>query len=513
MLNQTYAPLLEAVLACASQNNVPFYVPGHKKGQGTPQELIDRWGISVFKSDLTELPELDNLFAPESAIQAAQELASEAFGAERTWFLINGTTCGIIAAIIASCHPGEKIILPRNVHKSAISGLILSGAIPIFINPEYDPVLDVVHSITPESVADTLQQHPDAKAVLMVYPTYYGMCGDVEAIAKITHQYNIPLLVDEAHGAHFNFHPQLPISALAANADLTVQSTHKVLGAMTQASMLHLRGNRIDRDRICQALALVQSTSPSYILLASLDAARRQIALHGNQLISESLRLADMARTQINQISGLSVLQLQKVELTSLPTPLLAGEGSHSPPFPAREGGLGGLGHFDLDLTRLTVTVANLGLTGDEADDILHQKLGITAELTSLKNITFVITWGNEEKDIERLVQAFKTLANHYRRSEISQPFTRETLLPSISSPSISPRDAFFAPTEIVAIDLAVNRLCAELVCPYPPGIPALMPGEAISENAIAYLKLLLELGVAIVGCSDPTLQTIKVLK
>lgn len=487
MVNQTNAPLLEALLACAIGDNVPFYVPGHKKGKGTPQELIDQWGNCLFQSDLTELPELDNLFVPKDVILAAQQLASEAFGADQTWFLINGTTCGIVAAIIATCHSGEKIILPRNVHKSAISGLIISGAIPIFINPEYDPVLDIAHSITPQSVADALQQHPDAKAVLMVYPTYYGVCGNVDAIAKITHQYNIPLLVDEAHGAHFNFHPQLPISALASGADLTIQSTHKVLGAMTQASMLHIKGNRIDKDRISQALTLVQSTSPSYILLSSLDAARRQIALQGKPLISESLRLADMAIAQINQIPGLSVLGREKSKLTD--------------------------GFFDLDLTRLTVTVANLGLTGDEADDILHQKLGITAELTSLKNITFVITWGNTETDMERLVQAFTTLANHHRRSEISPSFTRETLLPPVSSPSISPRDAFFAPTEIVPIDLAVHRLCAELVCPYPPGIPVLMPGEGISENAIAYLKLVLNSGVAIVGCSDPTLQTIKVLK
>ena len=307
--HQAKTPLLDALRECANKHHAPFYTPGHKRGQGISQRLADCFGSAVFKADLPELAELDNLFAPQGVIQEAQELAAAAFGAEHTWFLVNGSTCGIEAAILATCAPGDKIILPRNVHQSAIAALILSGAVPIFVTPEYDSVLDIAHSITPSSVATALKQHPDAKAVMMVYPTYYGVCGDVSAIAQLAHQHGIPLLVDEAHGPHFAFHPDLPNSAMAAGADLTVQSIHKVLGAMTQASMLHVQGSWIDTERLSQSLQLLQSTSPSYLLLASLDAARQQMALQGEQLMSHTLQLADIARIRISQIPGLSVLE------------------------------------------------------------------------------------------------------------------------------------------------------------------------------------------------------------
>ncbi|MGL4501142.1 MAG: aminotransferase class I/II-fold pyridoxal phosphate-dependent enzyme, partial [Planktothrix sp.] len=277
MLDQFQTPLLTALKNCVNQPDSPFYAPGHKRGQGISPLLIELLGTQLFKADLPELPELDNLFNPEGVIAEAQDLAAETFGAEKTWFLVNGSTCGIIAAILAICGTGDKILVPRNAHQSVISGLILSGAIAIFIQPEYNPIWDLSYSITPESVNQTLEQHPDAKAVLIVYPTYQGICGNIAEIAKITHQYNIPLIVDEAHGAHFKFHPNLPISALKAGADLTIQSTHKVLGSLSQSSLLHVQGNRIDRDRLSQTLQFVQSTSPNYILLASLDAARQQM--------------------------------------------------------------------------------------------------------------------------------------------------------------------------------------------------------------------------------------------
>ncbi|NES84447.1 MAG: aminotransferase class I/II-fold pyridoxal phosphate-dependent enzyme, partial [Moorea sp. SIO2B7] len=384
--SQSEIPLLDTLTILANQANTPFYFPGHKKGQGISAILADLWGKSVFKADLPELPELDNLFAPEGVIKKAQELASEVFGAEKTWFVVNGSTCGIIAAILATCATGDKIILPRNIHQSAIAGLILSGAIPIFINPEYDPGVDLAYSITPEAVKIALKQHPDAKALILVYPTYHGVCGDIKAIAEIAHQHHIPLLVDEAHGAHFHFHPNLPISALAAGADVSVQSTHKVLGAMTQASMLHIQGKRIDRQRISKALQLLQSTSPSYLLLASLDAARQQMALYGKQLMTRTLQLADEARSKITQIPGISVL-----EAIQPPTP----------------------GFMTLDRTRLTVNVTQLGLSGFEADEILHQQLGVTAELPMLQNLTFMISFGNTHADIDNLVAALTQIATH----------------------------------------------------------------------------------------------------
>ena len=307
MLDQFPTPLLTALKNCANQPDVPFYTPGHKRGQGISPLLTEFLGTQLFKADLPELPELDNLFNPESVIAEAQYLASEAFGAEKTWFLVNGSTSGIIATILAICGTGDKILVPRNAHQSVISGLILSGAIAIFLQPEYNPSWDLSYSITPETVAKSLQQHPDAKAVLIVYPTYQGVCGNITEIAKITHQYNIPLIVDEAHGAHFNFHPDLPTPALKAGADLTVQSTHKILGSMTQSSMLHVQGNRINKERLSQTLQFVESTSPNYILLASLDAARQQMATQGYNLMNQTISLAQIARTEISKIQGLSV--------------------------------------------------------------------------------------------------------------------------------------------------------------------------------------------------------------
>ncbi|MBG1263211.1 aminotransferase class I/II-fold pyridoxal phosphate-dependent enzyme [Nostoc commune] len=489
MLNQNKTPLLDALKANTARPHAPFYTPGHKQGEGISQPLADLLGKAVFRADLTELADLDNLFAPQGVIQEAQQLAAAAFGASQTWFLVNGSTCGIEAAILATCGTGDKIILPRNVHSSAIAGLILSGAIPIFLNPEYDPVLDIAHSITPNAVESALQQHPDAKAVLTVYPTYYGVCGNLSAIANITHQYNIPLLVDEAHGAHFAFHPELPTPALAADADLSVQSIHKVLGAMTQASMLHIQGDRIDGDRISKALQLVQSTSPSYLLLASLDAARQQMALHGKMLMSRTLQLADEARTRIGQIPGLSVLEMPRL--------------GESPGFVA------------LDKTRLTVTVSGLGLTGFEADEILDEKFAVTAEFASLQHLTFIISLGNTSADIEQLAQGFTILAKEYRRTNLTlNKNIWKNVVSKVSHPlHFSPREAFFAVSETLPFAQTSDRICAEIICPYPPGIPVLMPGEVITKPVLDYLQQIQAMGGFISGCNDTNLKTLKVVK
>ncbi|MDB9303468.1 aminotransferase class I/II-fold pyridoxal phosphate-dependent enzyme [Nodularia spumigena CS-591/12] len=490
MLNQKQIPLLDGLKACTTHAHAPFYTPGHKRGVGISQPLADLLGKKVFRADLTELADLDNLFAPQGVILAAQELAAEAFGAAQTWFLVNGSTCGIEAAILATCGTGDKIIMPRNVHSSVISGLILSGAIPIFVNPEYDSVLDIAHSITPQAVQTALEKHPDTKAVLVVYPTYYGVCGDLQAIAQITHQYHIPLLVDEAHGAHFAFHPDLPPSALAAGADLTVQSTHKVLGAMTQASMLHVQGDRIDIDRINKALQLVQSTSPSYILLASLDAARQQMALYGKGLMSRTLELADIARRRISEISRLSVLQMP-----------------------------------NLDQTRLTVTVSGLGLTGFAAEEILNEKLGVTAEFASLQHLTFIISLGNTLSDIEQLVQGFMRVGSGelLRLRSVtegvgsgesnSNQSTRKGCVLWDNLGCISPREAFFAVSETLPLSQTSDRICTEIVCPYPPGIPILMPGELITPAALEYLQQIQSMGGFITGCADTSLKTLKVIR
>ena len=482
-LNQSQTPIIDALQDWVTKTHAPFYTPGHKRGIGINPLLTNNWGADVFGWDLPELPGLDNLHAPSGIIASAQALAAEVFGAQQTWFLVNGSTAGVIAAILATCGEGDKIILPRNIHSSAIAGLIHAGAVPIFITPEYDRELDIAHGITPESVKFALEQHPDAKAVMVVYPTYYGACGDLAAIAEIVHSYDLPLLVDEAHGAHFGFHADLPPAALSMGADLTVQSTHKLLGALTQSSMLHVNSNRIDRDRISRSLRLLQSTSPSYLLLASLDAARQQMALDGEELMSQTIELAKIARAKISQIEGLSVFELD----TATP------------------------GCKYLDLTRLTVTVTGLNLTGFAADEILTDRLGVVAELPSMRHLTFIISLGNTSADIDRLVRAFVELATNHHQDKCLE--LRSIELPHIlTSMAITPRQADRSRHLSISIDDAVGKISAESICPYPPGIPVLIPGEIITIEAVDYLRQILDLEGEIVGCSDPDLETIEIV-
>jgi arginine decarboxylase len=479
-------PLLDALKTSAQKPHAAFYAPGHKQGQGSNSKIIELLGKSVFAADLPELPELDNLFAPAGVIKSAQQLAAKTFGAEKTWFLVNGSTCGIIASILAVCGEGDKIILPRNIHQSAIAGLVLSGAIPIFINPEYDSLAGLAYNLTLEALEQALIQHPETKAVMILHPTYQGICSDLKAISELTHQYNIPLLVDEAHGAHFAFHSSFPPSAMSVGADLSVQSTHKVLSAMTQASMLHLQGDRICPQRINQALQLVQSTSPSYLLLASLDAARQQMATQGQELMTKTIQLATEAVNHIATIPNLSVFQPK-----SKP-------GCH---------------HFDF--TRLTINVSKLGMTGFAADEILHEQLKVTCELPLLHHLTFIISLGNTPEDIQHLIQSLKTLSHSFslEKTTLNSIYPNPSIPQSpISSLCQSPRQAYFSLTETIPIEQASDRFCGELICPYPPGIPLLMPGEIITTQAIEYLQQIVVAGGTITGCNDPTLQTIQTI-
>jgi Arginine/lysine/ornithine decarboxylases len=475
MLDQTKMPIIETLQNLTQKSHAPFYAPGHKHGKAIPQPLTELLGMEVFPADLPELPELDNLFAPDGVIQEAQELAAETFGALHTRFLVNGSTTGIIAGILATCGNGEKIILPRNIHQSVISGLIISGAIPIFINPEYDFHWDIPLSITAESIGQTLAKHPDTKAVMIVNPTYHGVCGNIRAIAQQVHKYNIPLLVDEAHGAHFAFHSELPIPALVSGADLSVQSTHKTLGAMTQASMLHIGSDRIDLYRLQQALQILQSSSPSYLLLASLDAARQQMALFGEELMSQTLELAKNARNRISQLWNYSVFDLkgrekkkQEINFICLseysdfldnevkkeiresgkifPTPntqLL------TPNFPIENSSNSGF--IALDKTRLTIKVSNIGFSGYEADKILHQELGVTCELPSFLNLTFIISPGNTLADINQLVTGLISLRNRGSINLAANHGTKLDFKVTNFSIPVSPRDAFFCPEGLCA--------------------------------------------------------------
>ncbi|NJK63177.1 MAG: aminotransferase class I/II-fold pyridoxal phosphate-dependent enzyme [Synechococcaceae cyanobacterium SM2_3_1] len=488
---QARAPLFEAIRSYCTLDKAPFHTPGHKQGRGIPQDLRDLLGEMVFKADLTELPEVDNLHDPDGVIQEAQILAAQAYGASRSWFLVNGSTCGVETLIMAVCDPGDRILVPRNCHKSAVAGVILSGAVPVYMEPDYDRSLGLAHGVTPASVERALQLYPDVKGVLVVNPTYYGVCSDIEAIAAIVHARNLPLLVDEAHGPHFAFHPRLPISALEAGADLVVQSTHKVISGMTQASLLHLQGDRVDPNRVRNILQLLQSTSPNYVLLMSLDVARRQMALQGTELLSETLTLAEQVRVQLNQIPGISCFGSERI--------------------------LSSPGFFDLDPTRVTVTVTGLGLYGFEAHDLVNDRFLVQPEMSTLHNVVFIFSIGNTDRDGERLVQSFVQLAQEQQQQmgEMTEKLQRLAAiqLPPLPPQRLSPRQAFFAPIHRIPFQEARGEVCAEIISPYPPGIPILVPGEEVTQEAIDYLLLVHEAGGFINGPEDVRLQTLKVVK
>lgn len=481
--SQADTPLLDALKNSGNHPHTPFYVPGHKQGKGTSSRLSDLFGDTVFRYDLPELPEFGNLLPPEGIMKTAQDLAAAAFGADQTWFLTNGSTSGVMAAILATCGDGDKIILPRNVHSCAIAGLIFSGAIPIFINPVYDANFDLPYTITAQSLQQTISKHPEAKAVLITSPTYQGICADVEALAKIAHTHQMPLIVDAAHGAHFGFHPQFPVSPLSLGADIVVQSLHKTLGALTQASLLHLQGKRVNSTRIEFALQCLQSSSPNHLLLVSLDVARQQVATEGKTLLGKALTLAEQGKAGIETIPELSLF---------------------APAFTQP-------GCQHLDPTRITIDVSGLGLTGFTADEILHKQKAVTAELPTAKTLTFVVTFGNTIEDIEALLIALTELtqeaAYHTTR------FSKLSCLPPLSK-CFSPRTAFFAQKQVLPLTETIGKISAELVCPYPPGIPVLMPGQIITKEALDYLKQVLTLGnnISIRGCSDASLNQLQVM-
>ncbi|MEM7796015.1 MAG: aminotransferase class V-fold PLP-dependent enzyme [Cyanobacteria bacterium P01_C01_bin.118] len=472
MPSQLQAPLVNALCDYAACHRAAFYTPGHKGGQGISLLHRNVFGDDIFRLDVPELPELDDLFAPESVILAAQQLAAQAFGAEKTWFLVNGSTCGVEASLLSVCGPGDQVIVPRNAHQSVVSGLILSGAMPIWIAPKCDLDWQLALGVDAEDIAAALKQHPDVKAVVVVSPTYEGVCSDIAAIAHVAHGYGVPVIVDAAHGPHLAFHADLPASALSGGADIVVHSAHKVLAAFTQAALLHVQGDRCDFNRLNQALRMTQSSSPNYLLLGSLDAARHQMANQGHELMKQTLMLAKVARQQLH--SQLPVLNVSQQ------------------------------GSFQQDLTRLTVDVSAMDTTGFAADTWLHGQ-GVTAELPTLHGLTFIISLGNNQSDIERLVTKLCQLP-------ATGAAPKAACFTQTPAPVVSPREAFFSPTQICSLDDAVGRLSADTVCIYPPGIPHLMPGETITEHILTALTMAQTAGAHLIGLADPTLQTLRVL-
>ncbi|CDP12522.1 unnamed protein product [Coffea canephora] len=479
-------PLVGALKASAAENAASFHFPGHNRGQAAPSSFSELIGKQPYLHDLNGVPELDHLFTPEGPILEAQKQAAELFGASETWFLVGGSTCGIHAVIMATCSPGDNVILPRNCHISAISGMILSGVHPKYILPDYDADWDIAGGITPSqaTIEELEMKGQRAGAVLIVSPTYHGICSKVAEISKLCHSHGIPLIVDEAHGAHFGFHELLPDSALCQGADLVVQSTHKVLCSLTQSSMLHRSGDLVDRDRICRCLQMLQSSSPSYLLLASLDAARAQVSENKDIIFHNAIELAMEARSRMSKIHNVSVL-----DIASFP-------------------------HFpDMDPLRVTIGTKQLGLSGFEADDILSKDFGVVSELVGTRSITLAFNLGTQREHILRFISGLKHLSAISAASNCTKYSENpDHVMPFDGfSMRLSPREAFFAQKTKVGIKDSIGQICGELICPYPPGIPVLIPGEVISEGALAYMLQVRDKGVVINGASDHLLSSLLV--
>jgi arginine decarboxylase len=480
------APLFEAIRDYIGKDMSAYHTPGHKQGKGISQEFLDLVGINVFKMDLCELPEVDNLHDAVGVIKEAQELAASAYSADRSFFLVNGSTTGNNVMVMTVCDPGDKIIIPRNIHKSALGGIILSGAIPVYVPAMWDEELGISHGIDIEKLEEALINHPDVKGVLVVNPTYYGITTDLKKVVDLVHKYNRPILVDEAHGAHFHFHEGLPDSALKAGADMVVQSTHKILTSMTQSSMLHIREGRVNIKRAKNVLQLLHSTSPSYVLMASLDVARRQMVLHGRELLDRTINLAEDARIRLNKIPGVSCLGREKC---------------------------GRFGIYDLDVTKLVINFSGLGISGFHALDVLNERYNIQSEMATLYNVLELVTIGNDQRDLDRLVAAVEDMVVRDDYEKDMRVESRVPPIPPIPRAAMSPREAFFATTEKVPFANSIGRTCAEIVSPYPPGIPILAPGEEITQTIVDYLQIIYEHGAFMNGPEDIRLHTIKVVR
>ncbi|MFC0418652.1 aminotransferase class I/II-fold pyridoxal phosphate-dependent enzyme [Cytobacillus solani] len=483
-MSQLETPLFSGLLAHAQKNPVQFHIPGHKKGNGMDPEFRAYIGDNALAIDLINIGPLDDLHQPKGIIKSAQDLAAEAFGADRTFFSVQGTSGAIMTMVMAVCGPGEKIIVPRNVHKSVMSAIVFSGATPIFIHPEIDKDLGISHGITTDSVAKALEQHPDAKGVLVINPTYFGISADLKKIVEIAHSYQVPVLVDEAHGVHIHFHDDLPLSAMQAGADLAATSVHKLGGSMTQSSILNMKGNLVSAKRVQSILSMLTTTSTSYLLLASLDVARKQLAINGKALIDQTISLAQSIRQQVNEIEHLYCVGEEILESKAA---------------------------FDYDPTKLIISVKELGLSGFDVEVWLREKYNIEVEMSDLYNILCIITPGDTKKEADILIQALKELSTE--RHSKPNKIEAQVLLPDIPVLALSPRDAFYAETELVPFDESEGRIIAEFIMVYPPGIPIFIPGEIITKDNLLYIKTNMEVGLPVQGPEDYDFKYLRVIK
>ena len=478
--NQSRAPIYEALEEFRQERIVPFDVPGHKRGRGNP-ELVGLLGQQCVGIDLNSMKALDNLCHPVSVIREAEEMAAEAFGAAYAFLMVGGTTSSVQSMVLGASKKGDKIILPRNVHRSVINALVLNGAIPIYVNPDVDSKLGIALGMKVSQVERTMQEHPDAVAVLVNNPTYYGICSDLKSIVRMAHARGMKVLVDEAHGTHFYFGDKMPLSAMEAGADMAAVSMHKSGGSLTQSSFL-LIGSSVNPGYVRQIINLTQTTSASYLLLASLDISRRNLALRGKKEFAKVTALAEYAREEINRIGGYYAYTSELINGDSI---------------------------FDFDKTKLTVNTLGIGLAGIEVYDLLRDEYDIQMELGDIANVLAYISIGDRERDMERLIGALTEIRRKYRQDNGGM-YTQEYIEPKVA---VSPQSAFYAEKESLPLGETKGRICSEFVMCYPPGIPILAPGEEITEEILEYIIYAKEKGCSMTGPEDPGIGRLNVLR
>lgn len=480
-MNQNRAPIYEALEQFRKNKVVPFDVPGHKRGRGNP-ELVQLLGKQCVELDVNSMKPLDNLCHPISVIKEAEELAAEAFGASHAFLMVGGTTSAVQSMVLTACKKGEKIILPRNVHRSVINALVVNGATPIYVNPDVDKKLGIALGMKISQVEKAIEDNPDAVAILVNNPTYYGICSNLKKIVEIAHAHNILVLVDEAHGTHFYFGENMPITAMAAGADMASVSMHKSGGSLTQSSFL-LTGPNVSAGYVRQVINLTQTTSASYLLLASLDISRRNLALRGKEAFEEVEKIAAYARNEINKIDGYYAYGEELINSDSI---------------------------YDFDTTKLTVYTLDIGLAGIEVYDKLRDEYDIQLELGDIGNILAYISIGDRMRETERLVSALYDIRRRYKKDRTGL-FDHEYINPSVV---MTPQEAFYAEKEeMIPIRETNGRICTEFVMCYPPGIPILAPGERITQEIIDYIVYAKEKGCSMTGPEDETIERLNVIR
>ncbi|WP_028517039.1 aminotransferase class I/II-fold pyridoxal phosphate-dependent enzyme [Ruminococcus flavefaciens] len=478
-LSQVNAPIYEALRKFRRMRVVPFDVPGHKRGRGN-MELTEFLGEDCMNVDVNSMKPLDNLCHPVSVIKDAEMLAAEAFGAANAFFMVGGTTSAVQSMIMYACKEGDKIIMPRNVHRSAINAIILTGAVPVYVNPDVNHKLGIALGMSVAQVEQAILENPDAKAIMVNNPTYYGICSDLKKITELAHAHGMLVLVDEAHGTHFYFGENFPVTAMAVGADCASVSMHKSGGSLTQSSFL-LMGKNINSDYMRQVINLTQTTSASYLLLSSLDISRKRLALGGREIFAQTVEMAEYARSEINEIGGYYAYSRELINGDSI---------------------------YDFDVSKLSIYTLPIGLAGIEVYDLLRDEYDIQIEFGDIGNVLAYISVGDRKRDIERLISALAEIKRRFGKSEANM-LTQEYISPVVAE---TPRKAFYSSKRSLPLDETAGEVCSEFVMCYPPGIPILAPGELITPEIIEYIKYAKEKGCQMTGTEDLNIERLNVI-